>query len=276
MSVLSSRPGLDDKTLTSWNGLLIKGLADAYRALGKEYIRELAVSAGVFIRDNMTVSNRLMHSYKNGQATVTGFLEDYAAVVEAYLALYQITFDEQWIMLAKKLADYTIQNFFDQKEGFFYFTDTYGEALISRKKELLDNVIPSSNSIMAHNLYLLGMMLDDDEYAKISDAMLSKMSKMLLADVQWVTNWAALYCMRALPTAEIIIVGTDADEMRKDFDRFFIPNKIVMGTTTASQLPLLQNRTDINGKTAIYICYDKTCQLPVTQVESALRQLGGE
>jgi len=270
------RPGLDDKTLTSWNGLLIKGLADAYRALGKEYIRELAVSAGVFIRDNMTVSNRLMHSYKNGQATVTGFLEDYAAVIEAYLALYQITFDEQWITLAKKLADYTIQNFFDQKEGFFYFTDTHGEALISRKKELLDNVIPSSNSIMAHNLYLLGMMLDDDEYAKISDAMLSKMSKMLLADVQWVTNWAALYCMRALPTAEIIIVGTDADDMRKDFDRFFIPNKIVMGTTTASQLPLLQNRTDINGKTAIYICYDKTCQLPVTQVESALRQLGGE
>ncbi|MCF2504641.1 thioredoxin domain-containing protein [Dyadobacter sp. CY107] len=269
------RPGLDDKTLTSWNGLLIKGLADSYRALGHEYIREMAVSAGAFIRDNMIVGNKLMHSYKNGQATVTGFLEDYAAVTEAYLALYQITFDEQWITLARKLADYTIDNFYDQKEGFFYFTDIYGETLITRKKELFDNVIPSSNSIMAHNLYLLGMMLDEDGYARISDTMLSKMSKVLLADVQWVTNWAALYCMRASPTAEIIIVGADADDMRKDFDRFFVPNKLVMGTITRSDLPLLKSRTDINGKTAIYVCYDKTCQLPVTQVEYALDQLAG-
>lgn len=269
------RPGLDDKTLTSWNGLLIKGLADAYRALGKEYIRDMAVAAGIFIRENMTVSNRLMHSYKNGQATVTGFLEDYAAVIEAYLALYQITFDEQWITEAKQLADYTIQNFYDQKEGFFYFTDADGETLITRKKELFDNVIPSSNSIMAHNLYLLGMMLDNNAYAQISDGMLSKMSKVMLADVQWVTNWAALYCMRATPTAEIIFVGADCDEMRKDFDRFFVPNKIVMGTMSRSELPLLQNRGDINGKTAIYVCYDKTCQLPVTQVEYALDQLAG-
>lgn len=267
------RPGLDDKTLTSWNGLLIKGLSDSYRALGNEYIREMAVSAGIFIRDNMLVSDKLMHSYKNGQATVTGFLEDYAAVIEAYVALYQITFDEQWIMLAKKLADYTIQNFYDQKEGFFYFTDIYGETLIARKKELFDNVIPSSNSIMAHNLYLLGTMLDEDEYVRISDSMLSKMTKVLVADVQWVTNWAALYCMKATPTAEIIIVGADADDMRKDFDRFFVPNKLVMGTSTGSDLPLLESRTDINGKTAIYVCYNKTCQLPVTQVQDALDQL---
>ncbi|MCE7071091.1 thioredoxin domain-containing protein [Dyadobacter sp. CY327] len=269
------RPGLDDKTLTSWNGLLIKGLADAYRALGDENIRALAVSAGVFIRDNMMEQSRLMHSYKSGQATVTGFLEDYAAVIEAYLALYQITFDERWITLAKNLADYSIQNFYDEQEGFFYFTDISGETLITRKKELFDNVIPASNSIMAHNFYLLGMMLDDDQYSKISDAMLSKMSKVMLADVQWVTNWAALYCIRATPTAEIIIAGPEADEMRKDFDRFFVPNKLVMGTTTRSDLPLLQNRTDINGKTAIYVCYDKTCQLPVTEVESALDQLAG-
>ncbi|MCF0052391.1 thioredoxin domain-containing protein [Dyadobacter sp. LJ53] len=269
------RPGLDDKILTSWNGLLIKALADSYRALGEEYIRELAVSAGVFIRDNMFEAGKLMHSYKNGHATVTGFLEDYAAVIEAYLALYQITFDEQWIRLAQELANYTIHHFYDEKEGFFYFTDMYGERLIARKKELFDNVIPSSNSMMAHNLYLLGMMLDEDQYAKISDTMLSKMTKVLLSDVQWVTNWAALYCMRASPTAEIIIVGPEADQMRKDFDRFFVPNKLVMGTTSRSNLPLLENRTEVNGKTAIYVCYDKTCQLPVTQVEHALDQLAG-
>ncbi len=150
-------------------------------------------------------------------------------MIEGYLGLYQITFEEEWLQKAQQLADYTLSNFFDQSEGFFHFTDTYGETLIARKKELFDNVIPASNSIMAQNLCTLGKMLDRDVYIEISDKMLSKMTKLLLADVQWVTNWAALYCQRAVPTAEIVIVGGDADAMRKDFDRFFIPNKIVMG-----------------------------------------------
>lgn len=269
------RPGLDDKLLASWNGLLIKGLTDSYRALGDEEIRELAVATGRFIADKMTSGNQLKHSYKNGIASITGFLEDYAAVMEAYLGLYQVTFEETWLRKAQELADYTISNFFDQAEGFFHFTDAHGEVLIARKKELFDNVIPASNSMMAHNLYTLGKMLDRDDYLEIADNMLSKMTKLILADVQWVTNWAALYCQRAVPTAEIAIVGADADAVRKDFDRFFIPNKIVVGTSASSTLPLLQNRTDINAKTAIYVCYDKTCQLPVTKVEEALAQLSG-
>ena len=267
------RPGLDDKILASWNGLLIKGLADCYRALGDENIRDLALSAGNFILTKMTKEGKLLHSYKNGHATITGFLEDYAAIIEAYLALYQISFDETWIEQARQLSDYTITNFYDQQEGFFHFTDASGESLIARKKELFDNVVPSSNSIMAHNLYVLGKMLDDSGYAKVSDTMLSKMEKIMMSDVQWVTNWAALYCMRTSPTAEIAIVGANADAIRKDFDRFFIPNKIIMGTTGTSDLPLLQNRTEINSRTAIYVCYDKTCQLPVTNVEDALNQL---
>ncbi|HWV30887.1 MAG TPA: thioredoxin domain-containing protein [Dyadobacter sp.] len=269
------RPGLDDKVLASWNGLLIKGLTDSYRALGDEQIRDLAIATGHFIASKMTTENRLRHSYKNGVATVTGFLEDYAAVIEGYLGLYQVTFQESWLQKAQALADYAISNFFDQSEGFFHFTDAYGETLIARKKELFDNVIPASNSMMAHNLYTLGKMLDRDDYLEIADNMLSKMTKLLLADVQWVTNWAALYCQRAVPTAEIAIVGGNADAMRKDFDRFFIPNKIVMGTSTSSTLPLLQNRTEINAKTAIYVCYDKACQLPVNKVEEALEQLAG-
>ncbi|MCE7059674.1 thioredoxin domain-containing protein [Dyadobacter sp. CY343] len=269
------RPGLDDKILASWNGLLIKGLAECYRALGDENIRELALSIGEFIASSMTVENKLFHSHKNGKSSVTGFLEDYAAVIQGYVALYQISFDENWLIKADQLAAYTITNFFDQTENFFHFTNTYGEALIARKKELFDNVIPSSNSIMAQNLYSLGMMLDKFEYIEMADQMLSKMSKLILTDVQWVSNWAAVYCTRAIPTAEIAIIGNDADAIRKDFDRFFVPNKIVMGTKTASELPLLQHRTEINSKTAIYICYNKACQLPVTEVEKALEQLGG-
>ncbi|WP_159471286.1 thioredoxin domain-containing protein [Dyadobacter sp. 3J3] len=268
------RPGLDDKILASWNGLLIKGLTTSYQALGDESIRDMAVMGGRFILEKMTENGKLWHSYKNGKASITAFLEDYAAVIEAYLGLYQITFDPSWLTEAVRLADYTISNFYDSTDGYFFFTDSEGEALIARKKELFDNVIPASNSVMAHNLYVLGKILDRQDYLDLSDQMLSKMNKILLADVQWVTNWAALYCQKASPTAEIAIVGEDADELRKDFDRFFIPNKVVVGTKTSSQLPLLENRTKVNGKTAIYVCFDKTCQLPVNSVEEALEQLG--
>ena len=267
------RPGLDDKILASWNGLLIKGLTTAYQATGEESIREMAVKTGRFILKKMTENGKLWHSYKNGKASITAFLEDYASVIEAYLGLYQITFDAEWLTGATSLCDYTIANFYDESEGFFFFTDTEGEALIARKKELFDNVIPASNSMMAQNLYTLGKMLDRSDYLELSDQMLSKMTKILLADVQWVTNWAALYCQRVTPTAEIVIVGENADEIRKDFDRFFVPNKIIAGTTSQSTLPLLENRTPLNGQTAIYVCYDKTCQLPVTSVKEALEQL---
>ena len=267
------RPGLDDKILSSWNGLLIKGLTDCYRALGDESIRELAVKCGEFVLSKMTVEGRLRHSYKNGTATITAFLEDYAAVIEGYLGLYQITFNENWLTESRLLTDYSISNFYDKTDGYFYFTDSEGESLIARKKELFDNVIPCSNSIMAQNLYMLGKIFDNGEYETLSDTMLSKMRKVLLTDVQWVTNWAALYCMKSTSTAEIVIIGDAADDLRKDMDRFFIPNKVVLGSETQSQLPLLQNKTDRNGKTLIYVCYDKTCQLPVTSVEEALKQI---
>jgi uncharacterized protein YyaL (SSP411 family) len=267
------RPGLDDKILASWNGLLLKGLCDSYRALGDENIRDGAVKTGIFLREKMTEGGRLWHSYKNGKSTITAFLEDYAAVAEGYLALYQITFDQKWLTEAQKLTDYTISNFYDPVEGYFYFTDTAGEELIARKKELFDNVVPASNSIMASNLYTLGKILDKEEYLSLSDQMLSKMQKVMLADVQWVTNWAALFCQRATPTAEIAIVGPEADLLRKDLDRFFIPNKVIMGSNGSSELPLLQDKTTIGGKSAIYVCFDKTCQLPVASVEEALNQL---
>jgi uncharacterized protein YyaL (SSP411 family) len=270
---LRVRPGLDDKILASWNGLLVKGLADSYCASGDESIRSAAVQAGSFIAQYMVTDGKLWHNYKNGTPTITGFLEDYAAVSEAFLSLYQITFDEQWLTLAQQLIDYALANFFDEADGYFYFTDAQGETLIARKKELFDNVIPASNSIMATNLYVLGKILDRDDYLELSGQMLSKMQKIMTTDVQWVTNWAALYCQHVSPTAEVVIVGEDADAIRKDLQRFYVPNKVILGTTEVSNLPLLKYKTDFNGKTAIYVCYNKTCQLPVTEVEAALEQL---
>ena len=267
------RPGLDDKILCSWNGLMLNGLVDAYRAFGEEDFLDLALRNANFIKDNFLTDNVLTHSYKNGETKIQGFLEDYAAVIEAYLNLYQATFEEDWLHLAEKLALYVFQNFWDEDDQLFFFTDKNAENLIVRKKEIFDNVIPSSNSIMARNYYTLGLIVDRKDFIDLSKLMLAKMKDLLLKNVDYLTNWACLATQMVSPTAEIAIVGKDYLQLRKEIDSRYYPNKILSGTNSESQLPLLENRTAKSDETLIFVCYNKTCQLPVKTVEEAFEML---
>lgn len=132
------KPGLDDKTLASWNGLAIKGLSACYRALGDESIRELAIETAEFIFQRLTgPDGQLYHSYKNGKASVKGFLEDYAAVIQSYLAVYQISFDEKWIERALQLTAYSITNFLDAEEGFFILPISRANCSLHEKRSFL-------------------------------------------------------------------------------------------------------------------------------------------
>lgn len=278
------RPGLDDKILCSWNGLMLKGLVDAYRYIKEPEFLRMALRNAHFLKEKMTANvvteegkeaRGLWHNYKNGKATLIAYLEDYASVIDAYTALYQVTFDEQWIKEAEMLADYTIANFYDTEDEFFYFTDSQGEELIARKKELFDNVVPASNSIMAGNLYNLGLILDRQDFIDIARLMLSKMKKLVLKEVQWLTNWSTFATQFVKPTAEVAIVGNDADNVRAILDETYAPNKVYVGTRETSDLPLLQNRTTKTGETMIYVCYDKTCQLPTADIAKALELMNG-
>ncbi len=266
------RPGLDDKILASWNGLLLRGLVDAYRATLSGHIKEIALTNARFISSRLMSGGKLMRTYKQ-EARIPGFLEDYAAVIDAFTALYQVTFDEKWLAEAQSLADYALSHFLDEAEGFFYYTDSAAEPLIAKKTELFDNVIPSSNSMMACALYALGLILDNRRYLDLASGMAQKMSRLIAADAQWVANWAALHCQMASPTAEVVIIGPEAESYRKDLDRFFIPNKVLLGAKESSGLPLAEGKRMVNGKTTLYVCFNKTCQLPVHSVEEALKQI---
>jgi uncharacterized protein len=273
------RPGLDDKILCSWNGLMLKGLIDAYRYIGTPKFLDLALQNANFLLEKMTIkvsnqdgkdSRGLWHNYKNSKANLVAYLEDYASVIDSYTALYQVTFDGKWLKEAEMLTDYVIANFYDAEDEFFYFTDIQGEELIARKKEIFDNVIPASNSMMATNLYNLGAILGRNDFIEISNLMLAKMKRIILSDAQWVTQWACLATQHANPMAEIAIVGDNLLNVRALIEEQYFPNKVFVGTKTISSLPLLQNRTAIDGQTTIYVCFDKTCQLPTTDVEKAL------
>ncbi len=272
------RPGLDDKILCSWNGLMLKGIIDAYRVFGEETFLRLALQNARFLKEKMWNGSHLWHSYKNGKATIQAYLEDYAFAIDAYTALYQATSDEEWLTQAQTLATYVIKNFYDAQEQLFYFTDATAEKLIVRKKELFDNVIPASNSAMAKNLYFLGLLFNEPNYEKIASAMLSKVKKLILTDVQYLSNWACLFAYRVQPTAEIVIIGPQADEFRHAFEQTYYPNKLLITSSVDeedSALPLLEGRYALNGQTTVYVCFDKTCRLPVHTPAEAWEQLAG-
>lgn len=268
------RPGLDDKILTSWNGLMLKGLVDAYRVFQEPKFLEMALQNAQFLLDKVRQEDQLLHSYKNGTAHIIAYLEDYASVIQAYTALYQATFDFKWLKEARRLAKYTIQNFYDAEENMFFFTDAQGEKLIARKKEIFDNVIPASNSMMAQNLYILGLLLDNTEFLDISRKMLSRVKTVMLKNIEYLANWGQLFTWMAKPTAEIAIIGEKYLDFRAELDQRYFPNKILMGSANPSdRLPLLENRLAIDEKTTLYVCFNKACQLPVHTVPEAWEQI---
>ena len=267
------RPGLDDKMLCSWNAIVLKGLADAYYTFGNKHFLHLAVRNADFILRSFKQGDTLYHNYKGGKASIEGFLEDYALLIQALMRVYEITFNEKYLHEARQLTDYTLANFFDEQEQLFFFTDQHAEKLVARKKELLDNVIPSSNSVMATNLYLLGLYFDDARYQQLARAMLAQVKALVVKEPGHMGNWASLYYQMLQPTAEVAIVGHQAPEMRSELSSFYIPNMLLAGTETQSELPLLKDRSAINRKTTVYVCYNKTCQLPVHTAAEALEQL---
>ena len=274
------RPGLDDKILTSWNALMLKGLADAYYTFGNKHFLELALRNARFILAKLRHGDKLYHNYKKGKATIDGFLEDYALLIRALTRLYEVTFDEQWLQEARNLTDYTLEHFFDEAESMFFFTDNSSQKLIARKKEIFDNVVPSSNSVMATNLHFLGLYFDAERYTSLSDEMLSKVKGLVVKEPSHLSNWAMLYFYKLTSTAEVAIIGEEAAKMRSELSAFFLPNMILLGSNSkngaATNIPLLEDKIAINGKTTVYVCYNKTCQLPVHAAADVLLQLQGK
>ncbi|HLG02628.1 MAG TPA: thioredoxin domain-containing protein, partial [Bacteroidia bacterium] len=202
------RPGLDDKTLTSWNAIMLRGYVDAFETFGEdEFLLAALKNARFIVKNQLREDGGLWHSWKNGKSTINGFLEDYAFVIDAFLALYQVTFDEQWMQFAGKLSDYTLTHFDDAASGMFFFTSDQDAPLIARKTEIQDNVIPASNSVMARNLFYLGHFLGNTAYIERSARMLSLVQQDIIGYGGGYSNWMILQLHFEFPFREVAIVG---------------------------------------------------------------------
>jgi uncharacterized protein YyaL (SSP411 family) len=266
------RPGLDDKILTSWNSLMISGLSHAYEAFGYEAYRERALATGNFIWDNLWTGDRLNRNRKNGKSTINGFLDDYAFTIMAFNDLYRISFDEIWLARINDLLEATIELYFDEESGLFQFKSIDDDPLYVKKAVIADNVIPAGNSTMAINLFNLGHLLYNEEYLQLSQAMLNIASSSMLKYSSFYYNWFELYQMHLISPFEVAIMGNDFDVKRKGLTKEFLPSTLILGGDKESDLELLQGKL-MRGKTMIYVCVDKTCKLPVADVEKALVQM---
>ena len=166
------KPRLDDKILSSWNGLMIKGFADSYKAFNEPDFLDAAVKNGEFIVKNLLQKDgQLLRNYKNNKGYINGYLEDYSAVISGFIALHEITLDDKWLKYSKKITDYVYNHFYNEETKMFYFTSDLDEKLLSRTVNFRDNVIPSSNSMMANNLFLLSHYFDNEYYLETAKSM---------------------------------------------------------------------------------------------------------
>ena len=266
------KPRLDDKILTSWNGLALKGLTDAYRYLGNNKYLEMAQQNAHFILNKLVdKEGGLYHNHKNGKSTISGFLEDYAAVIDGFISLYEVSYDETWLTHSLKLTHYVLDNFSDTSTGLFFFTSNKEEALIRKTLEVADNVIPSSNSIMAHNLLKLSKYFPEENFEIRLNQIMNTMQKSITDNPQNHANWLHLSLLMSQDYYEVVVIGENFEPICKSIMNSYLPNAIFAASNSkTSNLPLLMNR-HAEKKTLIYVCKHGTCQLPVEETKEALK-----
>lgn len=266
------KPRLDDKCLTSWNALMLKGFVDAYKAIGNKSYLDIALKNADFIIENLwTSEGNLLHNHKNGKNTINGYLEDYCFVIGAFISLYETTLDGKWLQNSRQLTDYCFDHFYEPASGFFTFTSDIDTALITKHFELEDNVIVASNSAMANNLYKLGIYFENSYYEAVAQKMLNH----ILPNIDYpsaFSNWLHAFLNFSDSNKELAVCGENALENILLLQKEYLPNVVLAGTHKPSELPFLKARFE-KGKDLFYLCQNKTCEQPLEDIISILNAI---
>ena len=276
------KPGRDEKILTAWNGLMLAGFAEASAILGDDKYREVACANATFILDRLTSDSLLLRTYKDGEAKLNAYLEDYGSFIDGLISLYEATGEIEWTERAIGLADKMIEEFWDEEEGGFFFTGKSHERLIIRSKEWMDNATPSGNSIAAMALLRLSMLTGNQNYRRHATTTLR-----LMADQIRRYPSAFGFALTALDfylasPVEVAVLARDSEALFSDLWRTlwntYLPNRIIAASTgndprAAELIPLLQARDTPKAGAAAYVCEHYACQAPAHEPTELARQL---
>ena len=278
------RPGLDDKILTSWNGLAIAALAEAGAAFGRRDFVDAARAAAGFVLDSLRdAGGRLLHSYKERPAAVLGMLEDYAYLADGLFALWEATFDPRWVGEAETLCRQMVELFWDEEGGGFYSTGADHEALLVRQKEIIESVTPSPNATAALVLEKMGVLMGDEGWTQRAVRVLSLARGPMEAVPIATPTFLAALDFHLSRRKEIVIVS-DGDAtaaeplLREVWDRF-LPNRVLAGVLAGPSMgaglssPLLEGKSAKGGVPTAFVCEGYACRAPTTDPKELARQL---
>lgn len=276
------RPEKDDKILVDWNGLMVAALSRGAQAFGESQYSSAAQKAADFIIENMG-DYHLYHRYRDGEAKIPGFLDDYAFFVWGLIELCEATFNVAHLEKAVQLTDYMIDHFWDEKDGGFYHTSDESEHVLVRQKLFHDGVTPSGTSVAMLNLLRLSRLTGNPAYEEKA----LKLSQVFSNRVSQIPS-AHTFLLIALdfavgPSFEVVVVGisgsADSENMINLLRKAFIPNKVVVfrpdeaTPEVVAVSPFTKDMTSIHGKATAYVCRNFTCNLPTTDVNTMLEQL---
>jgi hypothetical protein len=276
-------PGLDDKVITAWNGLMLAAFAEAGSVLDRsDYTQAATENAAFLYRSMRSGEGRLNRTWKSGsKAKTNGFLDDHAYLVEGLLALYQNTFDQRWFSWAEELAELMIGHFLDDRDGGFYDTSDDHEALIHRPKDVQDNAVPSGNAMAATVLLKMSLYTGNQRYWNIAESAVSSMQRTVPQAPTKFGQWliAALFILGE--PQELAIVGeregSDTVKLIEVIKRAYRPNLIVASGSEADgeEIALLAQRPMVDDRATAYLCRRFVCKTPVTEAEELKEMLGG-
>ncbi|MEO7086017.1 MAG: thioredoxin domain-containing protein [Gemmatimonadaceae bacterium] len=277
-------PGLDDKILAAWNGLMVRGVAEAARALGSSLYRDVAVSSAEFLFAAMCRDGRVFRSYKNGDARIAGYLEDYASLGLAFLAVYELTFDSKWLERARVLANSAVEWFWDDATGAFYDTASDQDALITRPRDVSDNAVPSGTSLVTELLLRLAEFTGDIDDRRRATYVLETLAPSIARYPSAFGHALGAADMVVNGAIELAIVG-DPESMdfvaleRAAADQY-VPSLVVAGGRSTESIALLAGREAHGRAATAYLCRNYACDVPATspsllieQIENLSRQL---
>jgi len=261
------KPDLDNKLITSWNSMMIKSLVLAYNAFQNEDYLKMAITCGnKMMSERIKDDGQVFRIYNNEIKNINAFLDDYAFTIEAFIQLYSITLDKKWILTAKKMCDYCLQHFNKPNSALFYYTSDLDPVVVVRKTETHDSVMPSSNSVMATNLFTLGKIFFNEDFISRAEQMLNEVLPELYDQTLHLANWASLMFWFVYPPYELTILGENAPNYIREIQQIFRSDYIYAGCIEYSEIPLLTGKF-IDGKTVFYKCQAKVCLVAAESFE---------
>jgi uncharacterized protein YyaL (SSP411 family)/thiol-disulfide isomerase/thioredoxin len=263
-------PGTDDKVLASWNAMMISAFAKSARVLGDRAHRAIAERAAKFILGSMVQDGRLLRTYKNGRSHILAYAEDYVLLSAALLDLYETTFDPSWLQWAAHFADETVRLFWDEAEGGLFLTGHDAEKLVARTKTFISGATPSGNGAAALLFARLDAMLDRRDLGDKADHILRGYEAYVERAPRALGIEAIAHAWRRGGTQEIGIAGDD-DRFLAELHKRYLPFSVIAKSDPL--IPWMEGRPVVAGKTTAYVCRDRACRAPATELDSFIAEL---